>query len=323
MTSLTTDIALAAKALQKGGVVAFPTETVYGLGACAGNDNAVKKIFALKGRPADHPLIVHVQGAEDFANWAEPVPRQALTLASSFMPGPLTLIMRRRRGVGELASGGHASIALRIPALEQARRLIGLAGGALVAPSANRFGRPSSTEAAHVVADFAGTDLLVLDGGATSIGIESTIIDLRDPGKPALARPGAVSLDRIRNALHTDVAATSDVAAPGSLGSHYSPRQNVLVLTGDGFCGCVANHPNETVAAMGFEQPQDLDGTRWRRISREPQKAAKDFYRALRELELTDATLIVIEQPPATTDWMALSDRASRAAGQEPGCGLA
>ena len=196
-------IATCAAALKAGELVAFPTETVYGLGADADNDAAVAKIFSAKGRPSDHPLIVHVPdtgpGAPGLAHFAEQVPQFAQRLVQAFWPGPLTLILPRRAGVGSAAAGGQDSIGLRCPAHPVAQALLhacsALGVRGLAAPSANQFGRVSPTTAAHVAGEF-GASLLILDGGACAVGIESTIIDCTR-GAPVLLRPGAITPEQV------------------------------------------------------------------------------------------------------------------------------
>lgn len=313
MPRLSGDVEAAAAALRAGEVVAFPTETVYGLGAAAAAEDAIRRVFELKGRPRHHPLIVHLDTADAMAAWAEPVPAEAGALARAFMPGPLTLLLNRKAGVGELAAGGHPTIALRVPASEPARALIALSGGALVAPSANRFGRPSATEAAHVAAEFAGTDLLILDGGRTELGIESTILDLTEPGRPRIARPGALGRAQLQQALRAKIATGSPRAAAGNLRAHYRPRQKVEVCGGGAFSACVQARPDETVAALGFAPPSAIAPERFRQLAAEPRLAARAFYRLLRELEATDATVIVIEELPAEPAWAALANRIERA----------
>ena len=315
MPETTKDVALAAGALRSGRLVAFPTETVYGLGANARDEAAVRGVFEIKRRPADHPLIVHLPHPSDMGRWAREVPEEAEALAGAFMPGPLTLVLKRAEGVGEAASGGRPTVALRVPAGETALALLEAAGTELVAPSANGFGRPSPTRASHVAADFAGSDLLILDGGPTAIGIESTVVDLSDPGNPAILRPGALARDEIERALGRPVAVGgTGVAAPGTLASHYSPRQRLVVLDEEGFDGCVADHPEETVGALGFSRPGGLSAERWRRMDGDPTAAAKKLYDDLRFLESTDATLIAACRVPDGGGWEAVADRLRRAA---------
>ena len=229
-------IAEAARRIHAGELVAFPTETVYGLGADASSDAAVAKIFAAKGRPADHPLIVHLAGASQVNDYASSVPPFAARLMQAFWPGPLTVILPRLPGVATAAAGGQASIGLRCPAHPVAQALLrsfqGGSGG-IAAPSANRFGHVSPTTAAHVREEFDGSPLVrcVLDGGQSVVGIESTILDLTR-GRPVLLRPGHVGSLQIAEVLGV-VPAQPDAAAPrasGNLASHYAPQTPVAIV---------------------------------------------------------------------------------------------
>lgn len=231
---LTTDVDRAVEVLRNGGLVALPTETVYGLAADADHAGAVGRIFTVKGRPTDHPLIVHVGDPSMLDEWSLHPSQAAIVLAAACWPGPVTLLVPRAERVLDAVTGGRANVGLRVPshalALETLRRF----GGGLAAPSANRFGRVSPTTAAHVLADLGDDVDLVLDGGPCEIGVESTIVDCTiDP--PQVLRPGAVTADEIAALLHTDVEAGSGPRrAPGMLDSHYAPRcRVVLVATAD------------------------------------------------------------------------------------------
>ena len=225
------EVERAVAVLQAGGLVAFPTETVYGLGADAGNEAAVRRIFEVKGRPADHPLIVHLAAAEQLAGWAATVPATARALADELWPGPLTLLLDRCPGVLDVVTGGRPTVGVRVPDQPLALALLGAFGGGVAAPSANRFGQVSPTTAAHVRGDLGPDVDLVLDGGPCSVGIESTIVDCTtDP--PTVLRPGGVSVDRIVEvlgaAVRTEVVGPS--RAPGMMASHYAPRCRVEVV---------------------------------------------------------------------------------------------
>ena len=200
MTVSNTDIAHAAAVLKAGELVAFPTETVYGLGADASNADAVRKVFAAKGRPADHPLIVHIADAVQLSNWARDIPPTAHLLAKKFWPGPLTLVLQRNPQVPDAVTGGQDTVALRIPSHPVAQALLREFGGGIAAPSANRFGRVSATTAAHVHEEFGDSVACVLDGGAADVGIESTIVDC-SRGAPALLRPGWITPQQLEAAL--------------------------------------------------------------------------------------------------------------------------
>ncbi|MEQ1776535.1 MAG: L-threonylcarbamoyladenylate synthase, partial [Burkholderiales bacterium] len=229
-----TNITRAVATLRAGGLVAFPTETVYGLGADASNPDAIKKVFAAKGRPHDHPLIVHVASSSQLTEWARDIPSAAHTLAKKFWPGPLTLILKRAPGVSDLVTGGQDTVAIRVPSHPVAQALLQAFGGGVVGPSANRFGRVSATTADHVRQEFGDAVDCILDGGACDVGIESTIIDLSG-SKPALLRPGWITAAQIESALGLSLTApdAQSPRAPGTLEKHYAPRTPVMLVEGD------------------------------------------------------------------------------------------
>ncbi|MFM8251376.1 MAG: L-threonylcarbamoyladenylate synthase [Planctomycetota bacterium] len=226
------DLSEAVRRLRAGELVAIPTETVYGLAADADNEEAVRQIFEWKGRPADHPLIVHLPDAHQMDAWAHNIPSSARQLADAFWPGPLTIILRRSPRARDVVTGGLETVGLRVPAhpitLELLRRL----GGAVAAPSANRFGRVSPTRAEHVRAEFADRPLLVLDGGPCPVGLESTIVDLSGV-QPRLLRPGAITAEQLAAVLGEPVlaASASSPRVPGRMASHYAPRARVELVT--------------------------------------------------------------------------------------------
>ena len=225
-------IAKAVALLRAGELVAFPTETVYGLGADAGNGQAVHRIFAAKGRPPDHPVIVHLADANDAANWAREMPEGARRLAAAFWPGPLTLILPRAAHVSDLITGGQDSVGLRVPSHPVARDLLAAFGGGIAAPSANRFGRISPTTAAHVDDDLGGAVALIVDGGACPVGIESTIVAFTD-GEPTLLRPGGIGVGDLARVLGHAPRSPGVAGAPrasGTLASHYAPRTPALLI---------------------------------------------------------------------------------------------
>jgi len=228
------EIEKAAEILRAGGLVAFPTETVYGLGADASNPAAVKKIFAAKGRPADHPVIVHIADMSELKHWAAEVPRAAWLLAEKFWPGPLTMVLKRSQHVNDLISGGQNTVGLRVPGHTVAQQLLKAFGGGIAAPSANKFGRLSPTSAIHVREELANAVEMVLDGGPCDVGIESTIVDLtHEP--PAILRPGRVSAQQIADALLVPLGepTVDRPRVPGSLASHYAPRAPLKIVHPD------------------------------------------------------------------------------------------
>ena len=317
-------IAQAVQTLLAGGLLGLPTETVYGLAADATNEQAIAGIFAAKGRPADHPLIVHVATAEQVPVFASEVPAFAQRLMDAFWPGPLTLILPRREGVATASAGGQNSIGLRCPshpvaqALLQACAASGLAG--LSAPSANKFGRVSPTTAAHVQSEF-GDALLILDGGACEVGIESTIVDCTR-GVPVLLRPGRITRDQIEAACGVSLQdpQTLTQAAPkasGTLESHYAPRAKVRVMPGDELhqrLQVLGVHANN-LGVWSRTAPADLSaGVLWREQAPQAAQAAHDLFAVLRALDARGVMQIWVEQPPETPEWEGVADRLRRAA---------
>ncbi len=309
-----TAIELAAQALRRGELVGMPTETVYGLAGDAKNESAIRAIFALKGRPPDHPLIAHLHSADQLLDWAHAPNALALKLAKQFWPGPLTLILNKAAGVSALLTGGQNSIGVRVPAHPVAQALLRAFGGALAAPSANRFGHVSPTQLAHVREEF-GDDLLILDGGSSAIGIESTIVDARTLTAKIL-RPGSISeFDILRCAKEflTSVDASENsldstpVRVSGALASHYAPRTPCTLIE------AVPESPSKFAGAAVLaldHLPAGFDG-----IALPSNPAAYGFglYDALRQLDRLSLRRIYIVEPPKTADWVAIWDRLSRA----------
>jgi L-threonylcarbamoyladenylate synthase len=307
------DVRRAAEILRAGGLVAFPTETVYGLGADASSEAALRKLYAVKRRPADHPVIVHFASAEHAFEWARDVPEAARRLAARFWPGPLTLILKRAPRAGDFVTGGQDSIGLRVPSHPVAQALLREFGGGVAAPSANRFGRLSPTRAAHVRQDLGGDVDLVLDGGASEVGIESTIVDL-SRGRAVLLRPGAISASALEQALGAPVEA-ADAAAPrasGTLERHYAPN-TPLRLVAPHALDAEIERAGAGVAVLAFSRP-DARAARWLRMPRDPAGYAHALYAALRELDAAGCAQILAEQPPDDPSWSAVRDRLGRAA---------
>ena len=316
-------VARAVALLHAGELVAFPTETVYGLGADASNPAAVAKIFAAKGRPADHPLIVHLAGHDYLDRWARDVPQAAYDLAEAFWPGPLTLILKRQPHVIDGVTGGQDTVGLRVPghplALELLRAFGGAQGGGLAAPSANRFGRISPTTAAHVRAELGAAVALVLDGGPCQVGIESTILDL-SRGEPTILRPGMAGIAAIAAVLGAEPAIGAGEAAPrvaGSLDAHYAPRTPLVLVPGDSLAIAMRDAivAREKIAVIScFEQPLQHELIVWRRAPTEAEPFAHDLYASLRELDGLGCARFVVQRPPQTEAWRAIMDRLKRAA---------
>ncbi len=306
-----------ARLLHAGELVAFPTETVYGLGADAANPAAVAKIFALKGRPADHPLIVHVAGPEALAVWAREVPPAALALARTFWPGPLTLIVKRAAHVPDAVTGSQDTVGLRCPSHPMAQELLRefakIGSGAIAAPSANRFGHVSPTTADHVLDEF-GARLFILDGGACEIGLESTIVDL-SRGLPVLLRPGAVTRAAIARVAGMELA-RRDAEAPrasGTLAAHYAPRTAMALLGPQALELEVRALAKAAVLAMR-DAPHSARVLTWIDAGSDPVRYAHDLYANLRKLDASGAKRILVEMPPDTVPWEAVNDRLERAA---------
>lgn len=319
---MTPEIRRAAEILRAGGLVAFPTETVYGLGADAASAAAVARLFAVKGRPADHPVIVHFADADQAFGWAREVPEGARRLAARFWPGPLTLILKRAPQVGDFVTGGQDSVGLRVPSHPVAQRLLQAFAGAVeqrrysgvAAPSANRFGRVSPTSAAHVRGDLGDDVDMVLEGGESEVGIESTIVDLSG-ASPALLRPGAIAPAQLELALGARLASAprrGAPRAPGTLARHYAPRTPLRLVAAHALDAEIARCPGR-VAVAAFARP-DERAALWLRMPRDPAAYAHRLYAVLRELDAAACDQILVEAPPEQPAWQAVRDRLTRAA---------
>jgi len=308
----------AAQVLAAGDLVAMPTETVYGLAARADDDRAVARIFETKGRPRDHPLIVHVAGREQALPLADAWTDGAERLASAFWPGPVTAIVRRAQDRVSAAAAGLPTLALRCPAHPVARALLsrcaelGIAG--LAAPSANRFGRVSPTTAAHVRDEF-GDDLLVLDGGACTLGIESAIVDVSGP-EPVLLRPGVIGRDELERVLGRPLldADAHSVRAPGTLQSHYAPRAKLRLMHSEELRSALQVLPATVKAVAVYSRTAPRRHPLVRVMPDDPREVAQELFTVLREFDDQGVKLIWVEQPPDTPPWEGVNDRLSRAA---------
>ncbi|SFF56867.1 L-threonylcarbamoyladenylate synthase [Duganella sp. CF458] len=317
------DIAGAAAALANGDLVAFPTETVYGLGADAENPAAVAKIYAAKGRPQDHPVIVHVAPGADIDYWTTEVPDEARALARAFWPGPLTLILKRNAHIPDAVSGGQDTVGIRCPSHPVAMQLLQAfkeGKGGVAAPSANKFGNVSPTTAQHVHDEFGDDPRLaaILDGGSSQVGIESTILDLSRLAThgPVLLRPGHITAQQIADVIGT-MPRQPDQAAPrasGTLESHYAPKAPVALLpTGDiektlaeltlrGRCAALIHYSPFALSLPNVALPA------------EPKGYAYGVYAALRAMDQQQVELILVETPPSDDAWLGVNDRLRRAA---------
>ena len=318
------DYARAVELLRAGELVAFPTETVYGLGADAANPAAVAKIFAAKGRPADHPLIVHLAGHDAVDHWAEQVPNAAWELMEIFWPGPLTLILKKQAWVPSTVTGGQNTVGLRVPghpvALELLRRFAMVAGehAGIAAPSANRFGRISPTSAAHVREELGDRIQLILDGGPCKVGIESTIVDC-SRGEPVVLRPGHIAPAHLEAVLGRCPAIETGSGAPrvsGSLAAHYAPQTPMRLIASQRLLDYLnaQRHKGDRCGVIGHSQPPQAGMPHlWRMLPADPVGYAHDLYAALREMDHAGVSAIVVEALPEEPAWAAVADRLRRA----------
>ena len=316
----------AAAALQRGELLGLPTETVYGLAADSDNDAAVAQIFTAKGRPANHPLIVHVADSEAITRYAKEVPLFAQQLIEAFWPGPLTLILPRLPEAAKASTGGQDSVGLRCPshpvahAVLKACQQLNPPVWGVSAPSANKFGRVSPTTAQHVATEF-GEDLLVLDGGACEVGIESTIVDCTR-GVPVLLRPGAITRDDIERAcgqrpLSKEELLTHTPRASGTLLAHYAPNAKVRLMDAKQLQSALdvlgADGQNIAVYHRGALKNASK-GVHLRAMPQQALATARELFGMLRDFDALGAQLIWIETPPDTADWEGVRDRLQRAA---------
>ena len=327
MTVSDADIQRAAAILESGGLVAFPTETVYGLGADAENPDAIRKIYAAKGRPSNHPVIVHIASDAEIGYWAQSIPEQARRLIAAFWPGPLTLILKRAVHIPDTVAGGQDSIGLRCPSHPVAQavlRTFKQGKGGIAAPSANRFGHVSPTTAQHVRDEFgegvsSAVDM-ILDGGQSEVGIESTIVDLSRPDThgPVLLRPGQIGAAHIANVLGI-IPANPDVDAPrasGLLESHYAPRTPVALIDPDRLDDVLHQLAlSGKTAAIICCAADTFPGVNARRkLPATPEGYAHELYAALRAMDMVRADVILVESPPNNASWQGINDRLRRAA---------
>jgi L-threonylcarbamoyladenylate synthase len=311
-------IASAADLLRSGGLVAFPTETVYGLGGDAGNPSAIKKIYRAKGRPRNHPLIVHLRSFSQVADWAREIPPAAGRLAQRYWPGPLTMVFKRARHVNDLLTGGQDTIALRVPSHPVAQALLEAFGGGIAAPSANRFGRVSATTAEHVRSEFGSVVDCVLDGGAADVGIESTIVDVSG-AHPALLRPGSITAHDIEATLGEALVAPNAASprAPGTLPKHYAPQTPLMLMEADLMLELASSmvRQGQRVAVLARSASRPVPGgITWIAAPTDAAAYAHDLYANLRVLDRAGCSAILVEQPPLDPAWAAIHDRLMRAA---------
>lgn len=298
-------LARAVAVLRSGGLVAFPTETVYGLGADASNAAAVDRVFRVKGRPTNHPLIVHLADAADMSLWARDVPQLARDLAVAFWPGPLTLILKRSARVPDAVTGGADTVGLRVPSHPVAQALLRAFSGAIAAPSANRFGAVSPTRAEHVCADLGDDVDIILDGGECDVGVESTIVNLTGD-TPTILRPGGVTAEQLSAVLKCSVQflGASEIAVPGQLPSHYAPRARVEIVA--------RSEVDERLVdarAKGFRAASIISDA----VPLED--LARQLYTQLRGHDADGCDVIFVTLPSDTGLGLAIADRLRKAAG--------
>lgn len=311
------DVERAARLLTSGGLVAFPTETVYGLGASARDSKALRRIFAVKGRPSDHPLIVHIAASHHLLAWASYIPDAARRLADAFWPGPLTLILPKAPGVADEITGGASTVGVRVPAHPVAQALLRHFGDGIAAPSANRYGRVSPTRARHVADALGDVVDLILDGGTCEIGLESTIVDLSD-GTPRLLRPGAITRAMLESVLGSPISLMNPngTPAPGQKPSHYAPKARVVLAAAE-----EAETTAARLAAKGHKVghlavgPSHHPGVWWLPLSLTMDKQAANLYQRLHEADALQLDIVVASLPRGHGIAEAVADRLIRAAG--------
>lgn len=312
------DVGRAVEVLRRGGLVAFPTETVYGLGADASNPEAVGKVYAVKGRPRDHPLIVHIADFAAAGSWASEIPEAARKLAQRFWPGPLTLVLKRASTVNDVVTGGQHTIALRVPSHPVAQALLAAFGGGIAAPSANRYGRISATTAEHVRNELGDAVDDVLDGGPCEVGIESTIVDVSG-ARPALLRPGNIMAEALEQVLGGPLgfAGPASPRAPGTLAKHYAPQTPLMLMEKDLLVELATSmtRQGDMVAVLAHSAMQPLiPRLVWISAPTDARSFAHDLYANLRSLDARGCSAILVEAPPLEPAWAAVNDRLGRAA---------
>jgi len=312
-----TEIEKAVETLRAGDLVVFPTETVYGLGANAANPAAVRKIFEVKGRPADHPVIVHLDDPRYLHRWVSDVPAAAQRLADMFWPGPLTLILPKADNVNDIVTGGQEGIGIRIPSHPMAQQLLTAFGGGIAAPSANRYGRLSPTKPEHVRDELGDAVHVLLDGGDSPIGLESTIVSCLN-NEVRLLRPGFITRSQVAQVVGELTVGGSAPRAPGDRAQHYAPSTPLEIVATDDLEArageFVARH--EEVAVLAMRPP--LHTTRymtWINAGKKPDQYAHNLYNHLRTLDRAGCLRILVQELPQDERWAAILDRLQRASG--------
>jgi L-threonylcarbamoyladenylate synthase len=312
-----TEIEEAVEVLRAGDLVVFPTETVYGLGANASNPAAVRKIFEVKNRPADHPVIVHLDNPRYLHRWVSDVPPVAEQLAAKFWPGPLTLILPKADNVNDIVTGGQDSIGIRVPSHPIAQQLLTAFGGGIAAPSANRYGRLSPTKPEHVRDEFGDSIKLLLDGGESQIGLESTIVSCLD-NEPRLLRPGFITRSQLEQVVGKMTVGGLVPRAPGDKKLHYAPATPLEIVSSDELearAGEITAR-QERVAVLAMRPPlQTQRHMTWINAGKKAETYAHNLYNHLRTLDRAASVRILVQAPPTDERWAAILDRLQRASG--------
>lgn len=315
MPLITTNINLAIRDLQAGRPVAIPTETVYGLAAPINNEQAIKAVFAMKNRPLNHPLIVHVALDWDLSRLTTDIPPYAIQLIKKFWPGPLTLVLNcNPTQVSPLITGGQSTVAIRCPAHHLAQELLQKLHVPIVAPSANPFGKISPTTALHVNESFPKQELTILDGGRCTVGIESTIVDASNTETYQILRHGLIDESAITAVINTSASNQhNDLRVPGKLDSHYQPYKTLYYFTDYESLAHFCQHHASLVYVIASKQPETINNQHYHFLADNPQQAAFDLYFQLRQADASTAQCIAIELPPATSLWQGIRERILKA----------
>ncbi len=329
LTTAPDDLALAADLLRKGELVAFPTETVYGLGADARRADSVRRIFEAKGRPADNPLIVHISDPEMMGMIASSIPEIARTLADAFWPGPLTMVLPKQDCIPDITSGGLATVGIRIPSHPAARELIRLSGCPIAAPSANRSGLPSPTAAQHVLDDMRGKIAAVIDGGICEVGVESTVICFDDDETIHILRPGLISAEDLAPfakkvyvdpAVYQQIDKDAKVASPGMKYKHYAPKAKILPVDAPdfkAFSDFVTANAKAGTYCLLFDSDPEIEGIPCLRYGDNGIQQAHYLFLRFRELDAKGAVTVYVRMPKTSGADLSVYNRLMRAAGFE------
>ena len=312
-----TEIEAAVEALRAGDLVVFPTETVYGLGANAANPVAVRKIFEVKGRPADHPVIVHLDDPRYLHRWVSYVPPVAEQLAAKFWPGPLTLILPKAGHVNDIVTGGQDSIGIRVPSHPMAQQLLNAFGGGIAAPSANRYGRLSPTKPEHVRDEFGDAIEVILDGGESPIGLESTIVSCID-NEARLLRPGSITRSQLEQVIGNLASGGTFPRVSGDRAVHYAPSTPLEIVSSDELEARAGEYAarQEKVAVLATRPPLNTQRhMTWINAGKKPDTYAHNLYNHLRTLDRAGCVRIFVQDLPADERWVAILDRLQRASG--------